>query len=100
MEEPCSLANGFWDLPGLGRSEQPRVAGRARGRHSAGLCFPTSCTWASRRGLPHGALWAGPLGTPPGTARAYFIWNRLLVPRWSMSWHRPAVTMAKASRSV
>lgn len=31
---------------------------------------------------------------------AYFIWYRLLVPRWSMSWHRPAVTMAKASRSV
>jgi hypothetical protein len=30
----------------------------------------------------------------------YFIWYKLLVPLWSMSWQKAAASMAKASRSV
>lgn len=30
---------------------------------------------------------------------AYFIWYKLLVPRWSISWQKAAATMAKASKS-
>lgn len=66
MEEPWSLAKGFWDLRWRVHENRQKSAGR-----------------------------------PPRRAQgAYFIWYRLLVPRWSMSWHRPAVTMANASRSV
>lgn len=65
MEEPCSLARGFWDLPGAGRPAA-RVAGRGRGRHSESL-LPRRLCRALRGGLapcPVPSLPAPP-GPPP-----------------------------------
>lgn len=35
-----------------------------------------------------------------GHTFTYFIWYKLLVPLWSISWQKAAASMAKASRSV
>ena len=82
----------------------PKSRSRGAWLKGSGTChrgLAKNKQWAEAPGKPVCPAPQGRGGTLRGPrTRAYFIWYRLLVPRWSMSWHRPAVTMAKASRSV
>lgn len=95
------MAKGFWDL--FRRFSKNSGGQKPRGPRAHPRREEAAPQPLGGRPLP-GSLRGEPLVPPDGTRAGpqapYFIWYRLLVPRWSMSWHSPAVTMARASRSV
>lgn len=52
------------------------------------------------QGSPFFPRWHLLASISTGHTFTYFIWYKLLVPLWSISWQKAAASMAKASRSV